>query len=271
MNLIIQGPIQSIGRGGKSAWLTNEQIEPEDIINFNCENNIINILESYSNLFNEIILVSWRNEIISESFLNKVGKFKNLKLLTCDDQEFLNVPDFNYHGDLATTAVAKNNKLRQFYLIHEALSISTERQGFWLKIRTDQYLDLRAFLEIEYKRGFVYVPKYYPRGFHDFYFISDYESLKKMSQLYVFKHYEFDINLHKDFLLNFVANRNWFYKYLLVLLNNLRLQFSHIFFQRLFILISFLVRHVAEKRYFIELPASIRKSIFWRGQKLKSF
>lgn len=270
MNLIIQGPILSIGRGGKSAWLSKEQIEKEDIIQFNCENSIIKILIEYSRIFEKIIIVTWFNEIISESFIKRITEFPNVTLKRIPETNLTETKKFQYREDLKNSAIASNNKLKQFYLVYKALEEEVGLQSFWLKIRTDQSLNLSLIPKSDIVEGKVYVPKLFPRGFHDFYFVGTLKTLRDYSYNYVFKHKELAENLHIDFSLNLAYNNHILYRLLLMMVQHLKTSKSE--WLNLFSkAIELFIRHRIDKIYFVELPSDIRKTIVWRGQKLKGF
>lgn len=270
MNLIIQGPILSIGRGGKSAWLSKEQIQKEDIIQFNCENSIIEILIEYSRIFEKIIIVTWYSEIISESFTQKITEFPNVTLYRIQETNLTQTKKFQYREDLKNSAVANNNKLKQFYLVYKALEKEVDLQSFWLKIRTDQSLNLFLVSKGLIKEGKVYVPKLFPRGFHDFYFGGTLKTLRNYSYNYVFKHKELAENLHVDFSLNLAYNNHILYRLLLMMVQRLRTSKSESLnlFSKV---IELFIRHRIDKKYFVELPSEIRKTIVWRGEKLYGF
>ena len=269
MNLIVQGPILSVGRGGKSAWLTNEQIEKEDIISFNCEENILKIIDVYSPSFDLIVISTWNNEFLTQYFIDKIKEYKNVILSLNTDIDIPKVKEFNYKSKLQSEAIVKNNKLKQFYLIYKALEFDSDNSKDWVKVRTDQFVDLKFVLDLKIEKNKVYVPKTYPRGFHDFYFIAKRDFMYKISYNYVFNHKELESNLHKDFPLNLAYNKSIFFRMLLKCRELIKNK-KNKYFKYFSILTSFYIRHKIDQ-LFVELPTEMRKEIIWRGEKLKSF
>ena len=74
LGLLIQGPLISIGRGSNNygALGTRE----DEIINFNSEEAILNNLNKYSSRFIEVIISTWSDEVLTESFKKKIEEFK---------------------------------------------------------------------------------------------------------------------------------------------------------------------------------------------------
>ena len=174
----------------------------------------MNIIDIYASSFDLIVISTWENEIMTQYFSDKIKEYSNVKLLLNKDNDVPEVKDFNYRAELQNEAVTKNNKLKQFYLIYKSLKLDSNNSKNWVKIRTDQYVDLRYILNLKIEKNKVYVPKAYPRGFHDFYFIAKRDFMYKISHDYVFKHKELEANLHKDFPLNLAYNKSIFFRIL---------------------------------------------------------
>jgi hypothetical protein len=70
--LIIQGPIISTGRTGKTANIVFRKVKEEHITNFNCIDNVTKIFNNYQSVFDHIIFVSWENQ--ESSLINELKK-----------------------------------------------------------------------------------------------------------------------------------------------------------------------------------------------------
>ena len=169
--------------------------------------------------------------------------------------------------DETSVCIMKDDKTILSHI--QSLEFGVGKDDDWLKIRTDQFINLEYVSGLKIVKNRLYVPKMYPRGFHDFYFIANYDFLKKISYDYVFKHKEIEENLHKDFPLNIGYNKSIFYRVLLKL-REFSKNKENKYFKYFSILTSLYIRHKIDQ-LFIELPKEMRKGIMWRGEDLKSF
>ena len=139
--LIIQGPLESIGRTGKTMSNPFFTLGKGDIINFNCEKNIIKIINEFGNLFDVIILSCWKNDKISKDLI----EFKKLKI--CQNESFEEYYSERYNKDLSPN-FSGHNKYRQIFStlkgVEKAASLNCD---YVFKIRTDCYLNLKICIE----------------------------------------------------------------------------------------------------------------------------
>ena len=96
IGLIIQGPLVSYGKTGKTIVYTPRQLvkSKNSMKNFDCVENVKNILGSSEKTFHETLLVTWEDKNMSSSLngsnvliLNDEHKFKRKKLHLCQVQE----------------------------------------------------------------------------------------------------------------------------------------------------------------------------------------
>lgn len=254
-SLIIQGPMVSSGVNGKGTQTV-----------FNCENNILQILNDYGYLFHKIVLSTWRDENLSASFSDLVYKLGyNINILVIDKPK----PVKGYFR------LRSNNKNLQVSGIYHALeSIKSDNSNEDMKvirIRTDQYLRLDYLIEFansnRFKSGVLYTPYYVKDKINktilnfmaDFYYLSDFNTIYNF---FYFNHYGIEIvdNFHQDSI----------YK-MLVGINPHLLNYKYLF-NRSWRIYS---NHPKEllKMYlfsFAPLTENVFKSVSWRGANYDS-
>jgi hypothetical protein len=202
-NLIIQGPILSPGRTGKTL---NDPLTKEAIVDFRCEQTIIDTIEKYGHHFGKILVVTWQSEEFDESLLSPYPNCEFIKLV-----------------DLAPTLVLRkqrlptdfNNKFKQFYACAEAAQRLQQRdEKFILKIRTDQLVDLDRLLQEHRhavtndssKSNKVFVPYIVNQTFmiSDFYILSEKKTFEKFCSSMLWGNYlEFNSSVHLDLSLKY--------------------------------------------------------------------
>ena len=126
INLIIQGPIFSPGVNGKGKK-----------VDYNCVNNINQILNKYKHLFEHIVLATWIKEDISA-----IDRHKNLHIIQVED----------IGGDFkrASCFWGMENIKRQFLSTWAAvdyLNKLIKKTDLLVKLRTDQLVDLNLLVD----------------------------------------------------------------------------------------------------------------------------
>jgi hypothetical protein len=168
-NLIIQGPILSVGMTGESYLKYTAEKTADHIVRFNCIANIQNILQRYAHFFNEIVVSTWESETISAS---DISFCSNCTLIKSKD----------------ITGVYKNKKhpngqiglIKQFYSLRQGISALTskEEECFIVKIRTDQFVNLELLIKehenktTEEKEKKICISYFGLNSVADFYFIA---------------------------------------------------------------------------------------------------
>ncbi len=149
--LIIQGPINSIGRTGKSFYIPGPQLTSKHIINYNCEENISRIIGNYKEIFDQIILSTWDDEDI-------YNNFEGIQTIKLSKNKVPKVKDWAGNQN---KYISKNNMYYQFYSIKEGCKLINDDITHILKIRTDQYLDLKIienYFKIDYQKNNLVIP-----------------------------------------------------------------------------------------------------------------
>lgn len=140
--LAIQGPLLSKGVTGRAAMgkLTagwKSAITPDDIVEFDCRENIRRIVRAYGPLFSEIVLATWKSEVGSNE------EFEGVRLLELEDP--LKHLEVGVHSNPDRRARLPINKLRQY--VSSAASVQALHDvDFILRIRTDHFLDAAAIV-----------------------------------------------------------------------------------------------------------------------------
>ena len=172
--LLIQGPLKSIGRTGKTTSADLKNLKPEDVASYDCRKSINILLKKYGYLFDQIILSTWDDEILEyEDDSIEIYKFKKNKVPKLDDKSWINDPH-----------VSKNNMFLQFYGCLYGVKKIRKNINYVIKIRTDIVINLQEifnFLQTNYENDTILVPKFNSRGpwFEDLYFAGNLKIIKK--------------------------------------------------------------------------------------------
>lgn len=110
--------------------------------NENCDwnINIKKLLDNYSHLFSEIVLVTWKEE--EEKVNKELLNYKNLKFLFLEDP---GIPEI-YSGS-KTSGGRSDNRLRQFYSSYEGFKALSDQIDIAIKTRTDLYIDVEKIIK----------------------------------------------------------------------------------------------------------------------------
>lgn len=247
---MIQGPIISKGKAGG----VNEKI-----VEYDCNNNILKIVKTYSHLFDKIFLLRWENDEI----IDRINDY-------CD---ILTIKDPYLDKQTPFLNGKPNNKNRVSYALKKGLDI-IEKLGYdendvVLKIRTDQFMDLSLFskfLEEVVLEDKVYVPRLTKISYgviSERVHLSDYYFLAKFK---IFKNFINSVNNLSE--KSDSVHRDWLFKYTQ---SDLKLKDDNIFLfsksSRLYRYQSTLIKHAYDN--LIEpLKEDIYRTIIWRGDKI---
>jgi len=166
-NLVIQGPIQSNGRSGKSFSEYNPNNAEDWIVEYNCLENINKILKLYGNIFEEIAIVTWDSEKIEPTDLINQSNV-SLHKIKDNNPVFLN----------SKHPTGQINLLKQFYSFKYGIeSFKTEHPI--IKLRTDQFIPLNELINyyINNNSSKILVPFFSKNLISDFYFVGTYKQL----------------------------------------------------------------------------------------------
>ena len=132
IGLVIQGPMISTGRPGKSAYVCDKDIKPGDIVDYNCHDNIRRIVKNYGELFSSICLATWSGAL--------EGEFAGLDVLEFDDT----TPEVRIDPKQKPASINSKNKYRQFFLCYQGSKHLREKYqpDYIIKMRTDQFINL---------------------------------------------------------------------------------------------------------------------------------
>ncbi len=132
--LLIQGPLLSYGRTGKNVL---ELLHDATLIHFDCRETIRHNIDSYGDLFDQIVVSTWDDHIFPDF---NIEKGELLRLL----DNTRRVEDRKARRHWKNKDVP-NNMLRQFYGTYQGL-IEFKDIDYVVRIRTDQTLDLAALI-----------------------------------------------------------------------------------------------------------------------------
>jgi hypothetical protein len=202
LGLIIQGPISSPGITGDMFGKGKYSIDSSKIVNFQCQENIVNLCKSARPHFEKIIVSTWDNQ---ESRKFKEGIPAAVEVLLLQDpgpRPGKYKPKNEYEIEFLS-----NNKIRQFQGIRAALEILRKcNLDLIVKVRTDQYIDipklateLREFSNNVADRGFFvpYTLTSVPWAIPDFFIAGTPRNLLSLCELMT-SSFEFHWNVHRD-------------------------------------------------------------------------
>jgi len=195
-SLLIQGPLVSEGIAGSHIHKINNNNITDNHVSFNCRNNIQQIINDYGNLFTQVVISTWDDEIKADD------KFTGAKLISQPDP-----------GSHSTDWNGKqNNKNRQFIGIKKGIEYLKNQNfnGYVLKIRTDSLPDIAAIMEYfeslpasdkDFKIG---VPAMIPHQCYiqDFYFIANIDVLFEFCEVQI-TYPEFTSSVHNEPILKY--------------------------------------------------------------------
>jgi hypothetical protein len=135
--LIIQGPIESVGRTGKSLHNPNGGIGLDSIVRFDSSATINEYISNYSTLFDLIVVSTWDSEDTS-----RLISSKNLHIIKSQDNLR------SLHPNSAHSGYSGNNKYRQFYSMKAGLEYGeTKGIQFAIKVRSDNSVNAACLLD----------------------------------------------------------------------------------------------------------------------------
>ena len=197
IGLVIQGPLLSIGRAGNNLHKSPGLLIKEGgVVEYDCRQNIQKIIDEFGSLFDEIIVSTWDKEV------RPTDGWKGAKLIS--------VPDPG--GIKQTNSYKDNNKFRQFLSTLNGLKeLEKSKIDVAVKIRTDQYLDLKLLLDSYHDKVenhpnpmAIGVTIAHPTTFllHDLYFIADLQALKRFCEAILsYARFEFISSVHREMML----------------------------------------------------------------------
>jgi len=260
--LIIQGPIISTGRTGKTANITFKDVKEEHVVDFNCIENIAKIFNDYQYLFDHIVCITWENQELSI-----INELRSL----IPDECLIIIKDTTERIDPRGSVIPGNNKYRQFLSIYEGSKILSQLGCKYIaKVRSDQFLDLDLLMNdavtklANEKRNVILVPwisiknSYSIFEIPDHYFVARTNDMLGFSEEYLSLP-EITDHIHTDVFYKW-SMRSYCNSSLIRFYITVFNRFGNNSFMRILINPKF------SKGFFIPLNPKILQSIFWRGE-----
>jgi len=198
--LLIQGPLLSIGRSGESAGISSGSVTDEDVVHYDCVKNIHNIILNYGDLFDEIVISTWKDQDLEYQKIDK----EKICYFVENLPRMKDKPSANIH-------VATNNMLKQFYGTYLGLK-EFDNVDYIIKIRTDIYINLQSSLSQVVNNcsdNTILIPALY-RGsqyIEDFYFAGKYSTIREMFYLLVKDHRYLSESPHTNIWLKYAFEK----------------------------------------------------------------
>lgn len=197
IGLVIQGPIVSHGLTGATVGFGKTRIKKERIVEFNCQENIIDMAIAARQYFDMVVVSTWKD--LDYSYKAQLHEFS---VEYTESQDPLDGKKSPKKGDISF----QDNQTRQFLSTLQGLKkLDIAGVDFAVKIRTDQAIDLkelRACFErfIKSKNEFFipFLRTDIPTIIPDFYLGASVTNLQTLCHMLISPHYRFHRNVHRD-------------------------------------------------------------------------
>lgn len=258
--LIIQGPLLSKGRTGKTIGTSFHDVTDNDVVEYDCIENIKRIYDDNVNFYDHIVCVTWDNQ--ASVLINRLQKIlpKNCILLISDETK-----DMLAKGGV----IGGNNDYRQFLSINKGVTFLQGKGCKYIaKVRTDQYLDckllcLDAIEKLENRSSRSIVVPWRINEFNRFTFIPDFYFVARTQDMLDFS----DKFLSLPDVTGFI-HTNIFYKWKLKKGKQPKVIRKFIRYTDRFGLNFISHNLLSSDKDFITSDSIIAKSIIWRGDKI---
>ena len=224
--LVVQGSLISAGRTGKIPLKNRKDLTEDDIVKFECIENIVKIKKQCSEKNVKFICVVWSNE--EKTILDKLFKILGSEnILLIDDLDTnikykglkINPNDFN---NVSYNEPLSLNKYRQIISSLEGIEylIKSGCETI-LKLRSDQNLDIEKlfndFLRVKNKRNLkIMVPAINTKKLYtltDWWMCGNAMDLRRIFNFYISSN-EYNNNVHIDYFFKFFFSNHKFLYFL---------------------------------------------------------
>jgi len=255
--LLIQGPLESIGRSGEMAKLKAEGLKSSDLVRYDCRKCIDELVTKYGYLFDQIILSTWDDEKFEyENEALEIYKFNKSS-----------VPDIVPNRTLMKNKyMQKNNMLISFYGCFYGLKKIKKSINHIVRIRTDTIINLKLiydFMINQYENETICVPKIKKSPyFVDLYFAGSKKIINKFINASIAKDKKGDViysnSPHIQPLLKFAYSEEFD-----------SFPFEDKFFKKFgeSSLEQYIILYKIFSKYFRALPFQVAKDLYWRGSQ----
>ena len=141
--LIIQGPLLSIGRG-VSSYKKKAETSENEIIKHQCDETIISNIENYGNVFEKIIISTWKDEKISKKLSEYIKSKNNVEIYQFSKSDVPELPKLKVPSSWSkemSSIMNVNNNLNQYTGCKLGL-VKLENVDFVIRVRTDQEINI---------------------------------------------------------------------------------------------------------------------------------
>ena len=185
ISLIIQGPLISEGVSGGTYR------NGENIVSYDCIDNINKLISNYGNMFHEIIISTW-DDGVHDSYSPKGARIVRIQ------NPYKNINKKGIYSNIKKHDVLKSNSSKMAILGASSAINMLEDVDYILRVRTDMYMDLSIvydFITNNIITDKVYVPYIQiGSGLPDFYFFGKFGTLKEFYNILM----KDDISLHTN-------------------------------------------------------------------------
>jgi hypothetical protein len=248
IGVVIQGPIQSVGR-----VLTDLKFRP-----YNSTADVKIMLQSIINLGSKPIVVTWQDQNIDEFSFNEKENIKKIPFPRVTIWKSL-MNDWN-----------KNSKYRQYYsTLIGTLELKNRGCKYVIKLRTDNLVDIHQLISFVLSLDPVDAKKYFysplinldkPHMFFDFYSFSTTSKMEEFCNVMLYEK-ERTTNIHFDVFYRWTKHE---------LKSKYSLSDINLIYPKYPFFTQAQLRLIREglKEVFRPLPKEIWTSLYWRGEEL---
>jgi len=247
ISLIIQGPLISNGVSGKTYR------NGEDVVSYDCINNINKMISSYGDMFHEIIISTW-DDGIHDDYNPKGAQIVRVKNPYKDIDKISIESNISKHNKLK----ANNSKMA---ILGASYAINIlEDVDYILRIRTDMFMDLSIMCDFIINNTVtdnIYTPYVQiGSGLPDFYFFGRFDILKEFYNILM----KDDIFLHTNVPHTNIILKYAKYKYC----KDICVE-DWAYYNKKSSLSYWIILYMTTN-VFISLPHDLYMSIRWRGE-----
>ena len=259
--LIIQGPLLSIGRG-VSSYKKKAETNENEIISHQCDETIISNIENYGNLFERIIISTWKDEKISKKLSEYIKSKNNVEIYQFSKSDVPELPKLKVPSSWSkemSSIMNVNNNLNQYTGCKLGL-VKLENVDFVIRVRTDQEINIQKLKEfiLENPKKIV-VPgiffENYMYQIADFYFGGSYKNILNFFEACSKNIFDFSPHINP---ISCLANSKY--------LDELNMNSEVLYYSKESFQYKIMQNFVISKAL-LPSPSSIYQKISWRGEK----
>lgn len=259
--LVIQGPLLSIGRGVGS-YKKKSETKEEEILHHECDNTIINNINNYGELFDQIVISTWEEETVSDNLQSFIAENSKTQIFKFHKKGILKLPKLNVPSSWSnktSSIMSVNNNLNQYTGCRLGVE-KLNKCDFVIRIRTDQEINLAALkIFVQHNDSRITIPGiFFENNLYqiaDFYFGGSYAKIIDFFSACSKNIYDFSPHINP---ISSLANA--------FCLDDLEMKAEILHYAKDSFQYKIMQNHVVNN-HLRPAPAEIYQTISWRGEK----